>query len=292
MNVSRHSAMFQLPRHPAVPPAWIRRTRVHQSAIGVVEDVHCAGARPATALTETASALQICLPYQGLFGWSLGSGDVFGDANQVLCIPAGETYAIRQPLESDCRALIITPDPAVVAALRAGATGLRFHPLLRRRRGRAGLDLQLQRARVLSNITRGQPSGVTAEQLLSDLLRAALDADCPSGKVSSSTRGLVGRATAYLHANLASPIHLADIAGAVGGSPVYLTEAFRRVEGIPLHRYLTQLRLAQALVEVPHASDLTTLALALGFSSHSHFSAAFRSAFQCTPSQFRHAAKC
>jgi hypothetical protein len=50
-----------------------------------------------------------------------------------------------------------------------------------------------------------------------------------------------------------------------------LTTAFRRTEGVPLHRYLTQLRLAQALVELPHASDLTALALDLGFSSHSHF---------------------
>jgi AraC-like DNA-binding protein len=47
------------------------------------------------------------------------------------------------------------------------------------------------------------------------------------------------------------------------------------------------LRLARALVELPHADDLSTLALEVGFSSHSHFSAAFRRAFGCTPSQFR-----
>jgi AraC-like DNA-binding protein len=38
---------------------------------------------------------------------------------------------------------------------------------------------------------------------------------------------------------------------------------------------------------LPHASDLTALAFDLGFSSHSHFSAAFRRAFGCTPSAFR-----
>jgi AraC-like DNA-binding protein len=63
------------------------------------------------------------------------------------------------------------------------------------------------------------------------------------------------------------------------------------VEGVPLHGYLTQLRLARALVELPHASDLTTLALDLGFSSHSHFTAVFRAAFGCTPSQFRETAR-
>jgi AraC family transcriptional regulator len=66
-----------------------------------------------------------------------------------------------------------------------------------------------------------------------------------------------------------------------------LTDAFRRVEGTPLHRYLTRLRLARALDELPHAEDLTQLALDIGFSSHSHFTAAFRRAFGCTPSEFR-----
>jgi AraC-like DNA-binding protein len=60
---------------------------------------------------------------------------------------------------------------------------------------------------------------------------------------------------------------------------------------VSLHQYLTQLRLARALVELPHAGDLTSLALDLGFSSHSHFTFAFRRAFGCTPSQFREAAR-
>jgi AraC-like DNA-binding protein len=48
-----------------------------------------------------------------------------------------------------------------------------------------------------------------------------------------------------------------------------------------------QLRLSRALVELPHANDLTTLAFDLGFSSHSHFTVSFRRAFGCTPSEFR-----
>ena len=56
---------------------------------------------------------------------------------------------------------------------------------------------------------------------------------------------------------------------------------------MPLHAYLTQLRLARALTELPHADDLTGLALELGFSSHSHFSARFRRAFGVSPSRFR-----
>jgi AraC family transcriptional regulator len=105
------------------------------------------------------------------------------------------------------------------------------------------------------------------------------------------TRRLIARAKEFLDASFADPIRLADVAEAVGASPAYLTHAFSRIEGVPLHRYLTQLRLARALVELPDAPDITTLALRLGFSSHSHFTAAFRRAFGRTPSQFRRAAR-
>jgi AraC family transcriptional regulator len=90
-----------------------------------------------------------------------------------------------------------------------------------------------------------------------------------------------------LDAHFTERVLLSDVADAVGASPAYLTDVFRRCEGISLHRYVTQLRLARSLVELPHTADLTTLALELAFSSHSHFTFAFRRAFGCTPSEYR-----
>jgi len=62
---------------------------------------------------------------------------------------------------------------------------------------------------------------------------------------------------------------------------------FQQVEGLPLYRYQLRLRLARALDLLPQHDDLTALSLDLGFSSHSHFSAAFRQAYGRSPSQFR-----
>jgi AraC-like DNA-binding protein len=90
-----------------------------------------------------------------------------------------------------------------------------------------------------------------------------------------------------VEAHLARSFRLGDAARAVGASPAYLTDVFRRFEGMPLHRYAQRSRLSRALVELPHAGDLTSLALELGFSSHSHFAAVFRRTFGCTPSEFR-----
>ena len=73
----------------------------------------------------------------------------------------------------------------------------------------------------------------------------------------------------------------------VGVSPVYLTQSFREVEGVPLYRYHVRLRLARALDLLAGEDDLAALAQDLGFSSHSHFAAAFQQAYQRTPSAFR-----
>ena len=84
---------------------------------------------------------------------------------------------------------------------------------------------------------------------------------------------------------------MADIGGAVGVSPVYLTQVFQQVEGLPLYRYHLQLRLARALDLLGDYSDLTGLALDLGFSSYSHFSSAFKQAYGQTPLGFQRSAR-
>ena len=64
---------------------------------------------------------------------------------------------------------------------------------------------------------------------------------------------------------------------------MYLTQVFQQVEGLPLYRYHLRLRLARALDLIAEREDLSGLAQDLGFSSHSHFSAAFRQDYGLTP---------
>jgi AraC-like DNA-binding protein len=90
-----------------------------------------------------------------------------------------------------------------------------------------------------------------------------------------------------LTGDLARRWTLGEIAAQVGGSPVYLTQAFRQVEGVPLYRYQLRLRLAKALDLMGEVEDLSALSQELGFSSHSHFSAAFKQAYGRSPTEFR-----
>jgi AraC-like DNA-binding protein len=80
---------------------------------------------------------------------------------------------------------------------------------------------------------------------------------------------------------------LREMASTVSMSPFQLCRAFSRVSGETLSGYRTRLRLLSSLERVRAGEDLTTVAIELGFSSHSHFTAAFRRAFGAAPSRLR-----
>jgi AraC family transcriptional regulator len=91
-----------------------------------------------------------------------------------------------------------------------------------------------------------------------------------------------------LAARMSEHVMLDEIAREVGASPFNFARIFRRQTGLPVHRYLTLLRLRGSLERLAQSDvDLTILALHLGFSSHSHFTGVFRREFGETPSSFR-----
>jgi AraC-like DNA-binding protein len=101
-------------------------------------------------------------------------------------------------------------------------------------------------------------------------------------------RALAEDTRAVLSEDISAPLPLAVIARRVRSSPFHLARVFRRRAGLPIHKYLARLRLRVALQRLAEGeSDLTRLAFSVGFSSHSHFSDAFRREFGHSPSSIR-----
>jgi AraC-like DNA-binding protein len=264
------------------------RTRLLESQVALVEDLRSAGARRSRPEEAWSPRFQVCLPYKGLFIWHVNGDDVVGDPNQVLFVREGESFRLSQPACHEYAEMIVTPDAALLADI-AGVAEARLadHDLFRQRSCHADLRLQRFRSWWLHRALTGSLDGMAGEESIICLLRAAFERRRVAEAASPRTRRLIRLTKEYLQAHLSSRVRLGDVAAAVGASAAYLTDVFHRSEGVPIHRYLVQLRLARALVELPHANDLTMLALELGFSSHSHFTAAFRRAFGSTPSVFR-----
>jgi AraC-like DNA-binding protein len=125
------------------------------------------------------------------------------------------------------------------------------------------------------------------------LLRSLDDVTLPVGRAAFrsrttiSRRVLIDRVQRHLRRHEGERIHLAELGRALGASPAYLAELFREVVGIPLYRYQLQMRLTRARELLGTQDDLARLALDLGFSSHSHFTTAFRRRYGDTPAQAR-----
>lgn len=98
---------------------------------------------------------------------------------------------------------------------------------------------------------------------------------------------LTDDARAVLASSLDENVHLAEIARRVGCSVFHLCRVFKEIHGTTLHGYRLDLRLRNALERLTGAGgDLTTIAMELGFCSHSHFTGAFRRQFGLTPSAY------
>lgn len=93
-----------------------------------------------------------------------------------------------------------------------------------------------------------------------------------------------GRVREILSKRLADPPSLEELGRLVGCSPYYLSRQFSDATGLTIQQFLRQARLEQAaefLREGKH--NVTEAALAVGYSSLSHFTMAFREAFGCCP---------
>jgi AraC-like DNA-binding protein len=108
---------------------------------------------------------------------------------------------------------------------------------------------------------------------------------------SHAVRRLADRVKVLLASDLSRRWTLAEIAAEIGGSPVYLTQVFQKAEGIPCTATTCGCALPRALDLVEQYDDLSALAAELGFSSHSHFTAAFGRAYGRSPSAFKQSAR-
>jgi AraC family transcriptional regulator len=256
-----------------------------------VLDVRCAGTCRHRSGEECTSATHLVFPYRGVYVRHVGREQAIGDANHVLFFNATEGYQVSHPLRGGDRNLSIRLADDLLrelapAQMLSPASGLRF----RCQHQRIDVDVQAKAA-----LLRHQLSSGTLDELAGEIASLTLVSRSLGPRTSHepraipASRRLVDRVKLLLSGDLSRRWRLAEIGAEIGSSPVYLTQLFRKVEGLPLYRYHLRLRLARALELVPHYEDFTTLALELGFSSHAHFTATFRQVYGRTPSEFKRA---
>jgi len=264
------------------------RQLLRTETIGI-RDVLCSGGCRHASEEECAESTTLVFPYRGLFVRHLGCNEAVAEANQILFFNRGDSYRISHPVEGGDACLSLSLDEVLLAEL-APHSELRPGGALAFRRQRRRIDprAQVLVALIRHSLMQGAAEPLEAETLTLTLIRRALgERTSHAASASYGRQKIVDRTKLILASDLARRWTLTEIAAEAGVSPVYLTQLFRQVEGVPLYRYQLRLRLARALDLIGDYDDLTMLGLDLGFSSHSHFSAAFRQAYGRSPVEFR-----
>jgi AraC family transcriptional regulator len=274
-------------------PAYARVEVLHRDGVSLAL-YRCpgrdGGAPPAE---EFPDCHQFCFVQAGSFVRRSPLGQITADANQVLFFDRGTPYRVHHPHPGGDACLLLSvcdedrlawmeswdaptdrgPDAAMPwdAGLTDGAAALSAYRLVADLR--RGLDALAAHERAIMLLDGVRPLSVAA---------------APRRREPHRSREVVEAVKLLLLRRLSEPLRLADIAAEFGLSVFTLCRLFRRHAGLPVHRYRRRLRLRQALERLTAGErDLTTLALDLGFSDHSHFTNAFREEFAVPPSAFR-----
>ncbi|HNB55273.1 MAG TPA: AraC family transcriptional regulator, partial [Anaerolineales bacterium] len=153
----------------------------------------------------------------------------------------------------------------------------------------------LQQRMVVEHLLQGEsPDALWVEETMLALLDRCLAIRYghkprkENGQINPEHKELVQAMQCLLTTHFHEPITLEYLARALHYSQYQLARIFRQQTGQTIHQYLDQLRVRTALEELTSGEkDLSALAYALGYSSHSHFTAAFKRSFGNPPSYVR-----
>jgi AraC-like DNA-binding protein len=223
------------------------------------------------------------------------TGPQLGDRNWAFLYRPGERYGreLVDPHGDECTFLELSPE--LYEGLRAADRAAPFDA------GRVLVDdrVWLQYQDCLAGT--GDLVDVDPEllerrlqQVLRDVLRRATEDLAVDGEPlpDSVVRGADRRvhdACRLLATHLDERLTLPSVAEAVGLSTYHFCRVFRATTGLTVHAYRKRLRLREAFATCAARPDrkLSEVALAMGYSSHSHMTTDFQQSLAMTPSTVR-----
>ena len=272
---------------------------LYRSHLLTVRDMRCRPETLACGCEECSTRHALVFARRGAFVFHDGTRRTVMDTNHVAFFNAAHPRRISHLniAGDDCTALSFSDEALDETVAAAGIpVAERRHRPFPVRTAPIAPELALKGQIFFAELAVGRGTPLKAEERGLDLLSQALRSipglrartAANSVRRSNRTRGLAVAAQEFVAARPFENWTLNNLARDVGSSPYHLLRVFRAETGSTIHQYRMQLRLsaaARAILE--GCDDLTALALDLGFSSHSHFTDAFRRRFGMAPSSLR-----
>lgn len=261
-------------------PALTRRKLLETTSIHVA-DVSCRAPRSACGDEERVSLLQLVVPRRGVFEWHAGGTSMVADGATALLFRAGTRYRVAHPVDGgdECTAITFAQGAAdAVLAAEGASAGSSFIPLSDACNGSFRMAVERLRA---------SEDPLEVEELSLHLLLRALRLRYQA-PLRAAERERLEAVRAILALRFAEPLTLGQLGRAVHMSPFHLSRRFRAYTGTSLHQYRMRVRLAAAFERIVETrAEVSRIGLDVGFSTPSHFAAAFRRWYGCPPCDAR-----
>jgi AraC-like DNA-binding protein len=272
---------------------------LYQSAFLRIGRWRCPATHPCFRDSGPASETLFVFPRESVRIQHEGSAPFVADANTVTYYNAGQRYRRWRLSAWGDRCEWFAFVPSIVAeslATHEPAAKDRLERPFRFSHGPADHLSYLRQRLVFEHVARERIADrLFVEETMCDVLtRVTAIAYGRLGVTARSRKGpkhdvdVAEAARDVIARRYREPLSLDDIGRSAGASVFHLARVFRQRTGFSLHQYRNQLRLRFALERLTDAkTELSALALDLGFSSHSHFTETFRRTFGRTPSSLR-----
>jgi AraC family transcriptional regulator len=264
----------------ADPSVWPPTADTARTAVGVDR---CAADPAAAPKDWVYAAPSIGFVLSGWFDYCVEGRSAFAAPGAVVLGNAGETFHVRHhDAIGNRRAFAVLPRGLLEEVANAEQLDAARFPAITIAPS-AGTTRMLSWLRDIKRQNGGQEEAAYA------LAGAALRAPAAQDKrISARNRARVHTAARYIDANFPAPCALRTISEAAQLSRYELVRAFTAILGQSPNQYLinTRIRAAAEHLEQTNA-PIADIALGVGFNDISYFYSCFRTAFGCTPLQWR-----
>jgi AraC family transcriptional regulator len=294
--VSSESAAKSLLQEPHSASETLLLVPLFTGAQLSVHDVRCRPHDFSPGREESSRLHQVVFPRRGVFERRLRGRRLIADPTQVLFFGKDEAYQVAHPAGcgDDCTAfsftdVLLRDALASVDPRQSERSAISF----RVDHARSDAALVLAHERLRASLTARRDT-LAVEETALGVLSAALDCayrTCTAAATSETARShrqKMQETALFLASHFREEHSLDQIARAVHCSAFHLARLFRAHAGLSIHQYRHQLRLREALRRIAEGeSNLTSLALSLGFASHSHLTDSFKRTFGSAPRGLR-----
>jgi AraC family transcriptional regulator len=254
-----------------------------------VSDFTCDTPKSGCGCERCDARSSITIMRRGVHAYHARGRVALGEAGLALLYRGGEVYRLSHPYHRDVpdRSTCIEFDEAILEEAFGS------EPLEQDLGTHIGPGTHLLNFQLMAALREAALDRTGSEEAALTLIRAiAADFRSPPdgmrGSRAEVARRRVERAREFIASRLDRDHGMAAIAKVAATSPFHLARLFKQNTGMTIRGYRLRLRLAAALERIAEGEpDLARLAAELGFSHHSHLTAAFRRHFGMPPSVLR-----